>query len=100
MRDLQLKKSRGFAFVTFYNLRDAENAKTNANHEKILNNPIRVTWKKNIRDMNPDANVFVKDLDPTVTVKTLDSVFSKYGAIFSSKIVVDESGISRGYGYI
>jgi RNA recognition motif-containing protein len=32
------KKSRGFGYVAFYNLRDAENAKNNANHEKLLKN--------------------------------------------------------------
>jgi len=76
MRDYTLKKSRGFAFVSYYNLKDAENAKNLSNHDKILNNPMRVTWKKNVREMNPEANVFVKNLDESVTVKDLDSLFS------------------------
>lgn len=50
--------------------------------------------------MNPDANIFVKNLDPTVTVKTLDSFFSQYGAIFTSKIATKENGESLGYGYV
>lgn len=60
LRDFRNKKSRGFAFVTFYVLREADNARINANHDQILSNPIRVTWKKNLRDMDPEANVFVK----------------------------------------
>jgi len=68
MRDSHLKTSRGFAFVSFYSPKDADNARINANHEKILQNPMRVTWKKNIRDMNPEANVFIKNLDNSITV--------------------------------
>lgn len=32
MRDLQNKKSRGFAYLSFYNLQDAEKAKNECNH--------------------------------------------------------------------
>jgi len=36
MRDLHNKKSRGFAFVSFYNIKEAENARICSNHDKIL----------------------------------------------------------------
>jgi len=81
-------------------LRDAETAKHNSNHEYILSNPIRVTWKKNLKELNALSNIFIKNLDTSVTVADIDSVFSQYGTIFSSKIAVDESGASRGYGYV
>jgi len=32
MKDFQTKKSRGFGFVSYYNLNDAKNAKQQANH--------------------------------------------------------------------
>lgn len=32
MRDLHNKKSRGFAYLSYYNLKDAENAKFHCNH--------------------------------------------------------------------
>ena len=53
-----------------------------------------------MRDISNEANVFVKNMDPTITVKMLDSVFTKFGPIFSSKIAMDENGESLGYGYI
>lgn len=62
--------------MSYYNLRDAENAKLNSNHEYILSNPIRVTWKKNFKELSADSNIFVKNLDLSVTVADLDSVFS------------------------
>jgi len=43
MRDSHNKKSRGFAFLSFYNKKDAENAIINSNYKSILDNPIRVT---------------------------------------------------------
>jgi len=86
--------------LSFYNFRDAENAKNNSNHQHILSNPIRVTWKKNTKELSAESNIFVKNLDENVTVADLDSAFSQYGAIFSSKIAYDESGKSRRYGYV
>jgi polyadenylate-binding protein len=100
MRDLQNKKSRGFAFLSYYNIRDAENAKTNSNHEYILSNPIRVTWKKNLRELSTEFNIFIKNLDPSITVADIDSTFSQFGTIFTSKLSMDEKGNSRGYGYV
>jgi RNA recognition motif-containing protein len=59
-----------------------------------------VSWKKDMRETNPDANVFVKELDETVDIKTLDSVFCQFGAIFSSKIPEGDDGKPLGYGYV
>lgn len=91
MRDLQNKKSRGFAYLSFYNLQDAEKAKNECNHQCILSNPIRVTWKKNLRDLATDStNIFIKNLDSKVTAADLDSVFSQFGPIFTSKVAMDD----------
>lgn len=86
--------------MSYYNLRDAETAKNNSNHEYILSNPIRVTWKKNQKELNPLSNVHIKNLDTSVTLADIDSTFGTYGTIFSSKLAVDEAGNSRGYGYV
>jgi len=85
------KKSRGFGFVSYFANKNAEAARVSANHEKILSNPIRVSYKRDGRvQTNTDANVFVKNLDPNVDVKLLDSVFSQYGTISSSKIAFND----------
>jgi len=100
MRNIHNKRSRGFAFLSFYQTKDAENARLNANHERILSNPIRVTWKKAIREVTSEANIFIKNLDNSLTVKDIDGFFGKFGPIFSSKIAIDESSSSFGYGYV
>jgi len=54
-----------------------------------------------MREIDKDANIFIKNLHPDVTVKDLESHMSQYGKIFTSKIAINAStGLSRGYGYI
>ncbi len=67
MRDKVSKNSRGFAYVSFYKVKDAENAKTQANHHKLLKQEIRVTWKKDLKSMDKEAAITVRDLDESVT---------------------------------
>lgn len=62
MKDFQTKKSRGFGFVSYYNVTDAKNAKSSTNHTVILTRPIRITWKKSIKEMSIEHNVFVKNI--------------------------------------
>lgn len=48
----------------------------------------------------PEANVFVKNIDPTLTIGMFESVFSMYGNILSCKIATDPLGNPLGYGYV
>ena len=59
-----------------------------------------MTWKKNFRELDREANVYIRNINPSITIKELDSYFSKFGAIFSSKIALDDEGKSLGYGYV
>lgn len=93
-------RSRGFAFISFYNPKNAEAARINMNHEILQKKPIRVTWKKNPKEMDMDANVFIRTIHESITIKELDGLFSKFGTIFTSKIACNDEGKSLGYGYI
>ncbi len=57
--------------VVFINLYLAESARQYAQYEKLGRKHIRIMFKRNISDLTQDANVFIKNLDPTVTVKDL-----------------------------
>ena len=50
--------------------------------------------------MSPEHNVFVKNIDKSVTEKEFETLFISFGNVFSSKISNDENGVSRGYGYV
>ena len=100
MRNSTNHKSRGYGFVSFFSAQDAERARVAANHEVIIRKPIRVCLKKSMKEIEKEANVFLKEVDPAITIKEIDEVFSAYGKIFSSKISTDDEGNSCGYGYV
>jgi len=47
-----------------------------------------------------DCNVFVKYLPPELSESDFHKMFKQYGTIISSKIMVDQSGKSLGYGFV
>jgi len=100
MKDINSKKSRGFGFVSYYNMTDAKNAKIGNNHLVILQKPIRITWKKSIKELSQDLNLFVKNVPQDLSEADFENLFTSFGAIFSSKLSLNEQGQNRGYGYV
>ena len=94
------RKSKGFGFVTYKHKDEAERAQKEANHQNILDRPIRVLWKKNMWEVSKDANVFLKNIDPSATSQDLEEVFKEFGNVFSCKIARSSDGTSLGYGYV
>jgi polyadenylate-binding protein len=100
MRDTTTGKSRGYGFVNFINPRDAENAKQFAQYEKLGKKQIRIMFKRPIKELTTDANLFVKNIDPTVTVRELHNHFINNGNVICAKIATNNEGKSLGYGYV
>lgn len=100
MKDITSKKSRGFGFVSYYNVTDAKNAKNGNNHLVILTKPIRITWKKSIKELAQDLNLFVKNVPQDLSEADFENLFSPFGSIFSCKLSRQENGQNRGYGYV
>lgn len=46
------------------------------------------------------ANLYVKNLDETIDDEKLKADFSQYGTVASVKIMRDEKGISKGFGFV
>ena len=46
------------------------------------------------------GNVFIKNLGPTVTEETLYDLFKEYGTILACKVVMDQQGQTKGYGFV
>jgi polyadenylate-binding protein len=113
-------KSKGFGFVAFEQPEDAEKA-VNAMHEQELPGTERKLFvtraqKKSERQAElkrkyeqqkvermqryQGVNLYVKNLDDTVDDETLRSHFEGYGVITSAKVMGDENGRSKGFGFV
>ena len=48
----------------------------------------------------PGVNLYVKNLDDVINDERLHEEFSVYGNITSAKIMVDEKGNTKGFGFV
>ena len=111
-------KSMGFGFVSFENPKDAENAVAALNGKELKNKKnlfVGCAQKKAERQkelkkkfekiksekMNETKgfNLYVKNLDDSVTDEDLRQKFSSCGQITSAKVMM-EDGRSKGFGFV
>ncbi|KAH6800468.1 hypothetical protein C2S52_000932 [Perilla frutescens var. hirtella] len=71
------------------------------NHAPLKGKSIRIMWYETdpVARKNNNGNLFVKNLDKSITSARLQEIFSRYGTILSCK-VAEENGISKGFGFI
>ncbi|KAK4838190.1 hypothetical protein QYF36_011758 [Acer negundo] len=110
--------SRGFGFVNFDNPDDARQAtevmngsqlglkilyvaraQKKAEREQILRHQFEEKRKEQIMKYK-GSNVYVKNIDDEVTDEELRKHFSQCGTITSAKLMRDEKGINRGFGFV
>ncbi|XP_057773285.1 polyadenylate-binding protein 6-like isoform X2 [Salvia miltiorrhiza] len=94
-------RSLCYAYVNFWLPCHAFTALKCLNHTLMKGKPIRVMWNERDPTARKDnnANLFVKNLDKSVTSPILEEAFSKYGTVVSCK-VAHENGISKGFGFV
>lgn len=110
--------SRGFGFVNFDNPDDARKAmeamngsqlgskvlyvaraQKKAERDKILCHQFEEKRKEQILKYK-GSNVYVKNINDDVTDEELREHFSQCGMITSAKLMRDDKGISKGFGFV
>ncbi|KAH8252320.1 hypothetical protein KR038_005807 [Drosophila bunnanda] len=112
-------KSKGFGFVAFETTEAAEaavqalngkdmgegkslyvaRAQKKAERQQELKRKFEELKKKR-HDSVFGVNLYVKNLDDTIDDEVLRTQFSPYGTITSAKVMTDEEGRSKGFGFV
>lgn len=94
----QSHTSKSFAFVSFKDPSSIAKIRKELNGAKLDGSVIRVC--RVTKDIDPQANVFIKNIPANATLQALEDKFDPFGSIVSSKIAFNKDGQSLGYGFV
>ncbi|KAK6929126.1 Polyadenylate-binding protein/Hyperplastic disc protein [Dillenia turbinata] len=103
--------SKGFGFVNFDSPDDAKHAMEAMNGKQLARAQKKAERKQLLRNQYEERrneqiqkymglNVYVKNINDDVTMEELREHFSQCGTITSLKLMQDEKGINKGFGFV
>ena len=105
--------NKTYAFIYFESKKEAERARRELNGNTIqakcaaginkISKPVRLCRfesKNVLLNIDPKCNLLVKNLSPQVSANLLFNTFIKYGDVRSSRLVTDNMGLSKGFGFV
>ncbi|KZT56426.1 polyadenylate binding protein [Calocera cornea HHB12733] len=111
-------RSKGFGFINYEDHEDAQRAVEDLNNKEVNGKPIFVgrAQKKSEREDElrkqyeqakyekagkyQGVNLYIKNLEDDVDDDKLRAEFEPYGTITSCKVMRDEKGASKGFGFV
>lgn len=111
-------KSKGFGFINFESHEQAVKAVADLNDTDVDGQRIYVGRAQKKRERIEElkkqyestrleklskyqgVNLFIKNLDDTIDSEKLEEEFKPFGAITSARVMVDETGKSKGFGFV
>ena len=96
--DRENQKGKGYAYVNFYSKEEAETAIKTLQYSELNGRQIRL-MRKDKSQLDNEKNIFVKNTG-VMRSKDLFFKFQIFGDIVSAKVVVDENGKSKNYGFV
>lgn len=100
IRDKTTQVSLGYAFVNYDSPDSAAKGIQGLNGHVINSKIIKVSYARPSSVEIKNANLYIAQLPKSYTQAELDTMFSSYGNIITSKILTDDSGVSRGAGFV
>ncbi|XP_078526543.1 ELAV-like protein 1 isoform X2 [Lissotriton helveticus] len=93
--------SLGYGFVNYLHAKDAERAINTLNGLRLQSKTIKVSFARPSSENIKDANLYISGLPRTMTQKDVEDMFSQFGRIINSRVLVDQAtGSSRGVAFI
>ena len=97
-------ESKGHGFVQYEDEASAQAAIDTVNGKELVGQQVFVGpfKRREDRDTGVDkfTNLYVKNLDESVTDDTLQKVFGEIGTLSSAIVMKDEEGKSKGFGFV
>lgn len=89
IRDKVTGQSLGYGFVNYHRTEDADKAVNTFNGLRLQNKTIKVSFARPSSDSIKGANLYVSGLAKSMTQQDLETLFSPYGQIITSRILCD-----------
>lgn len=97
-----LGNSKGFGYVSFYRVEDAERAKNQLNDKEVSGKMMKVTHLEYGRKIEKRRNnIYVKHIPKeNFSDQDLEKLFNPFGEIKSAVVLKDQNGGSKGFGFV
>ncbi|RKP24004.1 hypothetical protein SYNPS1DRAFT_5913, partial [Syncephalis pseudoplumigaleata] len=116
--DAETGASKGFGFVNFENHEDAQRAVEEMHDKEVGDKRLYVSRAQKKAEREEElrrqfeqakieklnkyqgVNLYIKNLEDTVDDEQLRQLFADYGVITSAKVMRDDKGASKGFGFV